>query len=359
MSFIFSGAAIAAGAGAIAAKETATWKDRAKARRQAIKLTGEDPGLGLFSSDDLKRNIGGDLGMIPVAGDFAQKAFEDATFDEYENGIPRNTGTWAGAGIGAAMDIAKLATMGQDFGAGEAVTEVAGEAAKGALESTIPEVLAETAGGIAANAPEAAAGATESFNNFLADYAAATKDMVAGPVGQIQDAMAPVTDAIGGVKDTLRQPFTDTLGEGLGNAAFNTAGRLVTKPAIGAMMNPDNPGEGAAQGAFSAAAGSLLDVGLDTGIGTMMPGRDQYGGQDIMGPVMNEGAFSNQPMGDALRDVTNTAVRSAAAPVVGMGQSAIQKALATPTLPQPSRNPYNPQGGLWNSPYGLHTRRRY
>ena len=342
MSFVLVASAI--GASAVIGAEVGTWQDRMREKRR----TGS---MNLFSGDDFKRMGGEGLGMIPVVGDFAQKAVEDATFDEYSDGSPRDTGTWAGAGINAGMDIVKLATMGQDLGAADAAAETVTQALPEVLESTagnaLPEVLEnaagatiDTAGGVAANTAEQSAGSlfgdAAKWGQQALDYAEATKDMVAGPVGQVQD-------AFGAVKDTLREPFTDALGDGLGNAAFNATGNFVTKPALGAMMNPDDPGKGAAQGAFSAAAGSLLDVGVDTGMGQVLP----------------EGTFSNQAGGDAIRGVVGNAVDRVAQPLVGMGQSAIQKALTTPTVPVASRNPYNPQGGLWDTPYGKGSQRRY
>ena len=342
MSFVLVASAI--GASAVIGAEVSTWQDRMRERRR----TGS---MNLFSGDDFKRMGGEGLGMIPVVGDFAQKAVEDATFDEYRDGSPRDTGTWAGAGINAGMDIVKLATLGNDLGAADAAAETVTQALPEVLESTagnaLPEVLEnaagatiDTAGGVAANTAEQSAGSlfgdAAKWGQQALDYAEATKDMVAGPVGQVQD-------AFGAVKDTLREPFTDALGDGLGNAAFNATGNFVTKPALGAMMNPDDPGKGAAQGAFSAAAGSLLDVGVDTGMGQVLP----------------EGTFSNQAGGDAIRGVVGNAVDRVAQPLVGMGQSAIQKALTTPTVPVASRNPYNPQGGLWDTPYGKGSQRRY
>ena len=347
MSFVLVASAI--GASAVIGAEVSTWQDRMKEKRR----TGS---MNLFSGDDFKRMGGEGLGIIPVVGDFAQKAVEDATFDEYRDGSPRDTGTWAGAGINAGMDVIKLATMGQGFGAADAVAEVAGDVAADAVTDAVTDVAADTlgdvaadtatdfaadtVGGVAANTAEQATGSlfgdAAKWGQQALDYAEATKDMVAGPVGQVQD-------AFGAVKDTLREPFTDALGDGLGNAAFNATGNFVTKPALGAMMNPDDPGKGAAQGAFSAAAGSLLDVGVDTGMGQVLP----------------EGTFSNQAGGDAIRGVVGNAVDRVAQPLVGMGQSAIQKALTTPTVPVASRNPYNPQGGLWDTPYGKGSQRRY
>ena len=307
MSFIF---VAAAGASAIISKEIATWTDRMKQKRR----TGS---MGLFTKDDLVRNAAGDVGMVPVAGAFAEKAINDAAFDEYSDGSPRDTGTWAGAGIDAGMDLVKLASMGSAYGAEQA----AAEGVKAAGSEIIPEAITAAAD-------------------------AAVKEAPRSIVNWTQDAVAGVGDAFGAARDFARDPLVDNLGDVAGDMVFNVGGQS----AFGAATNPENPGQGAAMGAAS---------GMFNSFGNSLA--DQLpGGANV------QKAFS-KPISQATRAIGR--------PVTGM----IGAALQTPNpqnelnvfsaapqqpayyndpnepLPDPfADQPKDPSGdSLFNSPYGL------
>ena len=337
-------ALITAGISAVIAKEVDAWKDRAKAKRISERMDpyGEGDGWNLFSKDDLKRNVAGDLGMIPVAGDFAAKAFEDATFKTYESGAPRDTGTWTQAGIGAATDLIKAVPMVGELGgqaAGEAAGSMIGElmseslaqgaqAAQPALESVTPAM-----GVVAANLPAAtpvAPGTWDAITSAVSEVA----DKGVGIAGQIQDAMDEPGQLIGEARDYVQEPLTELLGEGVGKQTFDTLASTGARSALGAATDPDNPGRGAAAGAFQGALGSLADLGLDQGIGDL-----------------------GQSAGIDLQKALSGPVNQALSPIAQAGTGAIQQAL-TPQTFQPNymQNPYAPTG-LWNSPYATRFRK--
>ena len=271
MSFIFISVA---GASAIISKEISVWQDRAKAKRISERLDpyGEGDGWGFFSKDDLKRNATADLGIVPVVGEFAEKAAEDAWFDTYDNGVERDTGTWAAAGIDAAGDLLSLAAAGADYGTAQVATEAAKEAGiEGGKQASIEggkqlvdvgsELLTEAALREVANAPTQVSGFGEVLGGFT-DAASSVKEGINAFVEPAKSFVAPAREAVSSLQETIKTPFVDALGQEMGEAAFDVTGSTVGKSALGAASDPDNPGRGAATGAVSGIASGLVDVGV-------------------------------------------------------------------------------------------------
>ena len=338
MSFIFISVA---GASAIISKEIDVWKDRAKAKRISERLDpyGEGDGWGFFSKDDLKRNATADLGIVPVVGEFAEKAAEDAWFDTYDNGVERDTGTWMGAGVDAVGDLISIGFAGADYGAAQAATEATKQAAlEGGKQASIEggkelvnigaEIATETALQQVANAPAQVSGFGEFLGN-LTDVAASAKDSINAFVEPAKNFVAPAREAVSSLQETIKTPFVDALGQEMGEAAFDVTGSTVGKSALGAASDPDNPGRGAATGALSGLAGGLVDVGAQSTFDTF--------GKEISGAI-------GKPIAAAVQ------------PAVQMGQSAIAQAL-TPQDPAQTylKNPYG--ADIWNNPYAAHIKR--
>ena len=360
MSFIF---VAAAGASAIIAKEVTTWQDRLKQKRR----TGS---MGLFTKDDLVRNVAGDVGMIPVAGAFAEKAINDAAFDEYSDGSKRNTGTWAGAGIDAGMDIIKLAPIvGAYAGAATPAIEAGVEAAApiidGAAKAAAPaaDAVLQGASPILDTTLEASTKSASPFLDALsagkiAEGAADAVDQTGTLVGQAWDAGGDLLDGAKGFVDQgrgfVQNAFVDSMGQELGKSAYMLTENTMLGAAQGAAANPEAPGRGAAGGAFSGAIGGATNIGVDALGSSLNPGLATLpSGNGEWAPGAGPTPQSEWNV-DAFQKPIGTAARALASPA----NSAIQNAL-TPQTPEQTylKNPYGNMGSLWNSPYALHNRR--
>jgi hypothetical protein len=363
VSFIF---VAAAGASAIISKEVTTWMDRMKQKRR----TGS---MGLFTKDDLVRNVAGDVGMVPVAGAFAEKAINDAAFSEYSDGSKRNTGTWAGAGIDAGMDIIKLAPVvgayaGSVTPAIEAGVEAAAPVIEGTVQAAAPaaDAALQGAGPILDTTLEAS---TKSASPFLdaisagkvAEAASEAVDQSGTFIGKAWDAGGDLLDGAKGFVDQgrgyVQNAFVDSIGQELGKSAYMLTENTMLGAAQGAIANPEAPGRGAAGGAFSGAVGGVANIGVDALGSSLNPGLETLpSGDGQWGP--GAGPNAQSPQGEWNVGAFQKPIGTAARALVTPANSAIQNAL-TPQTPAQTylKNPYGNMGSLWNSPYALHNRR--
>ena len=325
MSFLLVGAAISIGTGMLISGETSRWKRLATNARKQNKyneIMGIDEEVrtvdGLFSKDDLMTGAGELIGSVPVVGSFGQKAFYDGIDGGKKDvmGQPlRQTGSWGDAGIDAGIDVAKLALQAVPL-LGQTAAPVVDAAA------TVLDTVVDAAAPVLDTVVDAAAPVLDTVVDTTLDVAPGLWE-----AGQT---------AINSSKDFLKDPLIDTLGKAGGEYAFKTIGDVPVGAALGAAANPDDPGRGAATGAFTGAASNVLDLGFD-GLDSFMPDAtpETYGVEDLG------------------RTAIDTAIGGAASPLVGMGSSAVYDALTpAPAAEDPwLKNPYG-QGNVFDDPYG-------